>query len=58
VVAHAVKLGLQRGIDLSELPLDELKALHPALGDDAPSVLTLQSSLQARRVRGDARPQS
>jgi len=58
VVAHAVKLGLQRGIDLSELPLDELKALHPALGDDAPSVLTLQSSLQARRVRGGTAPEA
>ena len=56
VVAHAVKLGLQRGVDLAELSLIELKALHPLIGDDAPSVLTLQGSLQARNVRGGTAP--
>ena len=56
VVAHAVKLGLQRGVDLAELSLDELKALHPLIGDDAPTVLTLQGSLQARNVRGGTAP--
>ena len=56
VVAHAVKLGLQRGVDLAELSLDELKALHPLIGDDAPAVLTLQGSLQARNVRGGTAP--
>ena len=56
VVAHAVKLGLQRGVDLAELSLIELKALHPLIGDDAPSVLTLQGSLQARTVRGGTAP--
>jgi argininosuccinate lyase len=34
VVAHAVKVGLQQGVDLAELPLDELQALHPLIGDD------------------------
>ena len=56
VVAHAVKLGLQRGVDLAELTLDELKALHPLIADDAPAVLTLQGSLQARDVRGGTAP--
>ena len=56
VVAHAVKLGLQRGVDLAELSIDELKALHPLIGDDAPAVLTLQGSLQARNVRGGTAP--
>ncbi len=56
VVAHAVKLGLQRGVDLSELSLDELKALHPLVGDDAPNVLTLRGSLDARNVRGGTAP--
>ncbi|MBP6901759.1 MAG: argininosuccinate lyase [Burkholderiaceae bacterium] len=56
VVAHAVKLGLQRGVDLSELSLDELKALHPLIGDDAPQVLTLEGSLNARQVRGGTAP--
>ena len=56
VVAHAVKLGLQRGVDLADLSLDDLKALHPLIGDDAPAVLTLQGSLQARNVRGGTAP--
>jgi len=56
VVAHAVKLGLQRGVDLAELPLEELKALHPLVGDDAPGVLTLEGSLNARAVRGGTAP--
>jgi len=56
VVAHAVKLGLQKGVDLADLPLDELKALHPSIGDDAPTVLTLRGSLNARQVRGGTAP--
>jgi len=57
VVAHAVKLGLQQGLDLADLPLTELKALHPLIGDDAPQVLTLRGSLQARSTRGGTAPQ-
>ena len=56
VVAHAVKLGLQQGLDLADLPLADLKALHPLIGDDAPAVLTLQGSLDARQVRGGTAP--
>ncbi len=56
VVAHAVKLGLQHGLDLAELPLAELQALHPLIGDDAPGVLTLRGSLEARNVRGGTAP--
>ena len=56
VVAHAVKLGLQRGLDLAELPLADLQALHPLIGDDAPAVLTLRGSLDARNVRGGTAP--
>ncbi len=56
VVAHAVKLGLQRGVDLADLSVDELKALHPLVGDDAPGVLTLRGSLDSRNVRGGTAP--
>ena len=56
VVAHAVKLGLQKRVDLADLALDELKALHPLVGDDAPLVLTLRGSLEARNVRGGTAP--
>ena len=56
VVAHAVKLGLQQGVDLADLPLTALKALHPLVGDDAPGVQTLQGSMAARNVRGGTAP--
>ena len=56
VVAHAVKLGLQKGLDLAQLSLPELKALHPLIGDDAPGVLTLRGSMEARNVRGGTAP--
>ncbi|MEF7613445.1 argininosuccinate lyase [Aquincola sp. MAHUQ-54] len=56
VVAHAVKTCLQRGIDLAELPLDELKALNPKVGDDVQQVLTLRGSLDARNVLGGTAP--
>jgi argininosuccinate lyase len=56
VVALAVKLALQRGVDLAELPLPELRALHPQIGDDARAALTLAGSLNSRAVRGGTAP--
>ena len=34
----------------------DLRALHPAIGEDAPGVLTLRGSLEARNVRGGTAP--
>ena len=56
-VAHAVKLALGQGVDLSELPLATLQGLHPAIGDDVFAVLTLRGSLQARKVLGGTAPE-
>jgi argininosuccinate lyase len=56
VVAHAVKLALQRGVDLAELPLPELRALHPQIGDEARGVLSLEGSLNSRAGRGGTAP--
>jgi argininosuccinate lyase len=56
VVAHAVKQALARGVDLAELPLSELRALHPSIGDDARDALTLHGSLNSRAVRGGTAP--
>ncbi|WP_066341877.1 argininosuccinate lyase [Azohydromonas lata] len=56
VVAHAVKVGLQRGVDLSELPLDVLQQFHASIGEDVYEVLTLRGSLQARQVLGGTAP--
>jgi argininosuccinate lyase len=49
VVAHAVKVGIDRGLDLSELPLDVLQGFHASIGEDVYEVLTLKGSLNARR---------
>jgi len=56
VVARAVKQAIERGVDLAELPAEELHALHPALDGDARAVLTLQGSLQSRATRGGTAP--
>ena len=56
VVAGAVKLGLQRGVDLSELPLEVLKQFHAAIGDDVFAALSLRGSLDARQVAGGTAP--
>jgi argininosuccinate lyase len=56
VVAHAVKVGIERGVDLADLPLDVLQGFHAAIGDDVYAVLTLRGSLEARRVIGGTAP--
>ena len=55
-VAHAVKLAMQQGVDLSHLPLATLQGFHPAIGDDVFEVLTLRGSLNARNVLGGTAP--
>jgi len=55
-VAHAVKLALQQGVDLSALPLATLQGLNPSITDDVYAVLTLRGSLSARNVVGGTAP--
>lgn len=55
-VAHAVKVALARGVDLAELPLAELQAFNPKIGDDVFAVLTLRGSMSARNVIGGTAP--
>jgi argininosuccinate lyase len=55
-VAHAVKIAIQRGVDLSALTLAELQAMQPKIDADVGTVLTLQGSLQARNVLGGTAP--
>jgi argininosuccinate lyase len=56
VVAHAVKLALQTGASLSDLPLATLQGFHAAIGDDVYAVLSLRGSLEARQVLGGTAP--
>jgi argininosuccinate lyase len=57
VVAQAVKLGMSRGVDLAELPLETLQTFSPAIEADVYAVLSLRGSLAARRVQGGTAPE-
>ncbi|MDD5180799.1 MAG: argininosuccinate lyase [Gallionellaceae bacterium] len=56
-VALAVRFAEQRGCDLSELKLDELKQFSTHIADDVYTVLTLEGSLAARNHIGGTAPQ-
>ncbi len=55
-VAHAVKIAIGRGVDLSELPLAVLQTLNASITADVAEVLTLRGSLNARQVLGGTAP--
>ena len=57
VVGHLVLVCEQRGCDLADLSLDELKAYHPTIGDDVHQVLTLEGSVAARKHVGGTAPE-
>jgi argininosuccinate lyase len=56
VVARAVKFASERGMDLSDLPLDTLQQYDPAIGTDVYDCLSLRGSLNARNVLGGTAP--
>jgi argininosuccinate lyase len=56
VVTHAVKQGLQQGLDLAELPLATLQGFDARITADVFEVLTLRGSLNARNVLGGTAP--
>ena len=56
VVGKAVGLGVAKGVDLSELSLDELKGFSELIGDDVFDYLTLEGSLNARDHIGGTAP--
>ena len=57
VVARAVKLAIERGANLAELPLETLQSFHAAIGPDVQQVLTLRGSLDARNGVGGTAPE-
>jgi argininosuccinate lyase len=56
VVAHAVKFASERGIDLSDLPLDTLQSFNKGIEKDVYDVLSLRGSLNARNTLGGTAP--
>jgi argininosuccinate lyase len=55
-VARAVREAERRGVDLAELPLDELRRFSPAIDADALDVLTLEGSVRSRDHAGGTAP--
>ena len=56
IVAHAVKLAIERGCDLSALPLETLQSFHASIDADVYGVLGLRGSLNARNTLGGTAP--
>jgi argininosuccinate lyase len=56
-VAHAVRECEQKGCDLADLSVVELRKFHHSIGDDVHSVLTLEGSVAARNHIGGTAPE-
>ncbi len=56
-VARAVRAAEQQGCDLADLPLAELRAFSPLIGEEVFGVLTVAGSLAARDHPGGTAPQ-
>lgn len=56
IVGRAVALGVERGCDLADLSLDELRRFSPAITEDVFSILTLEGSVAARDHFGGTAP--
>lgn len=56
VVGMAVGLGVEKGVDLSELPLSQLQSFSKLIEQDVYSILTLEGSIAARNHHGGTAP--
>ncbi len=56
-VARAVRLAEQKGYDVSDLTLDELKSFSPLVDESVFAVLTVEGSLSARNHVGGTAPE-
>jgi argininosuccinate lyase len=55
-VGHAVKAAEQKGVDLPQLTLDEIRTFCPQVGNDVFAVLTVEGSLGSRDHLGGTAP--
>ncbi|MCU0896324.1 MAG: argininosuccinate lyase [Burkholderiales bacterium] len=55
-VARAVRSAEERGVDLAALPLPDLQAFSPLVGEDVYAVLTPEGSAASRSSRGGTSP--
>jgi argininosuccinate lyase len=56
ISGRAVRHCIEKGIGLEDLTAADLKAFHPALGDQAMTLLKHDSVMQARRSPGGTAP--
>ncbi|MBN9428646.1 MAG: argininosuccinate lyase, partial [Burkholderiales bacterium] len=55
-VARAVRMAADRGVDLADLSLDELRSFSPLVEPDVSAALTLEGSVNARDHIGGTAP--
>ena len=56
IVGRVVRLAGERGCDIADLPLEELKSYSDVIGEDVYDVLTLEGSIAARNHVGGTAP--
>ena len=56
VVGRSVAAAIERGVDLAEMPLEELRRFSPLIAEDVFEVLTLEGSIAARDHFGGTAP--
>ena len=56
IVGRIVKRAEEKGVTLDRLPLAEMQAVEPGIAEDAPSVLSLDASVNARTSFGGTAP--
>jgi argininosuccinate lyase len=52
IVGNAVRLGLERGVELNQLPLTDLQVLSPEFAEDFFAAITLRATLDCHDVIG------
>jgi argininosuccinate lyase len=56
-IGHAVRFAIEKGVELNDLTLDELRAFGPEFGEDFFAAVTLSATLDCHDViGGTARP--
>ncbi len=58
VTGRIVAAAEAKGLPLDKLPLEAMRAVHPAITGDVLSVLSVQSSLRSRSSYGGTAPQN
>jgi argininosuccinate lyase len=58
VTGRIVAIAAERGVELSRVPLDEMRTVHPAITDEVYSVLTVDKSVRSRTSYGGTSPKN